>query len=259
LSEKQNINPKDRIGLIGKNKFGSLMEIVEYRSALDIWVKFIENGNLIHTEYKAFRKGEIKNPYDKSVYGVGYLGEGGYKGSINKKRAPQYMTWLSMMSRCYSEVYHKRHSTYIGCTVCEDWHNFQNFAAWYDKNYYEIDGQKMCLDKDILQKGNKEYSPNTCIFVPSKINNLFLKHNLNRGEFPLGVTFTKHENKYIAKCRNSEGKTIRIGGYDTPEKAIFAYKTTKEEIIKQIAVNYKEKIPSELYNVMIGYNVDIND
>lgn len=30
------------------------------------------------------------------------------------------------------------------------------------------------LDKDILLKGNKVYSPETCAFVPAKINSLLI-------------------------------------------------------------------------------------
>ena len=44
---------------------------------------------------------------------------------------------------------------YLDVTVCEEWHNFQNFAKWFYENYYEISGEKMRLDKDILIKGNK--------------------------------------------------------------------------------------------------------
>lgn len=80
-----------------------------------------------------------------------------------------------MLNRCCSGKLHKRESTYINCKVCDEWLNFQNFSEWFKNNYYEVEGQRMELDKDILNKGNKIYSPNTCIFVPHNINNLFTK------------------------------------------------------------------------------------
>ena len=47
--------------------------------------------------------------------------------------------------------------------------------------------KKMCLDKDILIKGNKIYSQDTCIFVPKAINSLFTNRKRFRGEYPIGV------------------------------------------------------------------------
>lgn len=80
-----------------------------------------------------------------------------------------------MLERCYSARYQERKPTYKGCSVCDEWLNYQNFAKWYDDNYYEIKGEIMCLDKDILVKGNKIYSPENCVFVPNYINVLFAR------------------------------------------------------------------------------------
>ena len=82
--------------------------------------------------------------------------------------------------------------------MTDEWLNFQNFAEWYEKNYYEIPGEIMCLDKDILIKRNKTYSPETCVFVSNRINNLFVKNDYNRGEYPIGVNLYKRTNKYRA-------------------------------------------------------------
>ena len=87
-----------------------------------------------------------------------------------------------MLRRCYDEKLHKKYPTYIDCKVCEEWLNFQNFAKWYYNNYYEIENEKICLDKDILHKGNKIYSPDNCVFVPNNINVLFVKSDKSRGD-----------------------------------------------------------------------------
>jgi hypothetical protein len=117
----------------------------------------------------------------------------------------------------------------------------------------------MCLDKDILIKGNKVYSPETCIFIPSEINTLFVKNDVNRGEFPIGVTFNKENNNYLSHCNNGHRKIIHLGTFNNIEDAFKVYKEYKEKIIKQIAEEYKSKIPEKIYNAMINYDVEITD
>jgi hypothetical protein len=58
----------------------------------------------------------------------------------------------------------------------------------------------MCLDKDILHKGNKIYSPEYCIFVTQDINKLFIKCNKSRGKHPIGVGYDKKLKKYYSGC-----------------------------------------------------------
>jgi hypothetical protein len=249
---------ENRIGQVRKNKFGSLMEVVEYNDCKDIWVKFLDNGNKVHTLWKHFLSGSVKSVHDKTVHGVGYIGEGIYKPSLNGKKIIQYKIWADMIRRCYNDNYHKNQPTYKDCSVSDEWHNFQNFAAWYDKNYYEIEDQRICLDKDILVKGNKVYSPDTCVFVPQVINNLFVKKDASRGSLPIGVSFDNKIKKYISHC-NYQGKTVHLGCYDTVNDAFLAYKEAKEELIKQTANEYKNKIPDNLFVAMLKYEVHIND
>lgn len=258
-----NIN---RIGEKGFNTFGSEMVIIEYRNARDIDVYFPQYDWISeHSEYVEFKRGSIKCPYEKRTYGIGCLGEGEYKTKENGKHTRVYDTWHDMLKRCYDEKNRsKRTLTYIGCTVCEEWLNFQNFAEWYEENYYEAEGERMHLDKDILVKGNKIYSPNTCVFVPQNINLLFIKSNKNRGKHPIGVSYHKRINRFEAGCSIydiylGKYKSIYLGVYKTPEKAFEAYKLFKENHIKKVADYYFEKIPNNLYNAMYKYEVEITD
>ena len=81
-------------------------------------------------------------------------------------------------------------------TVCKEWMSYENFKNWFDNNYYEIDGEIMCLDKDILFKNNTIYSPKTCVFTPKRINNLFTKRQNDRGDYYIGVTYHKKTGKF---------------------------------------------------------------
>ncbi|UGO47839.1 HNH endonuclease [Bacillus phage vB_BanS_Skywalker] len=249
----------NRLGETNYNRYGSKMTIVEYNNASDIVVEF-DNGYKINTQYRAFIKGVVKNVYDKSVYGVGFIGEGHYTvmDKNGNKTSKQYNAWSSMLERCYHDELKKRHPSYIDCTSVEEWHNFQKFSKWYDENYYEIEGQKMHLDKDILNKKNKIYSPKTCVFVPQRINSLFTKREQSRNIF-IGVHYNKGNSKYQAKCSDVDGKQRHIGYYDTPQKAFFAYKSYKEAVIKEVANNYIDRIPEKLYSALMKYEVEIDD
>ena len=249
---------KNRIGEINYNNFGSKMEIVKYNKNNDIDIYFEEyNWIAKHRQYTSFKNGTVRCPYEKTILNIGCIGEGKYKVWENGKHTKYYDIWHDMIKRCYSDKYHKRETSYIDVNVCEEWHNFQNFAEWCEENYYEVEGERIHLDKDILNHGNKIYSPSTCIFVPQRINALFIKSKKIRGDLPIGVSLNK--NTIRVHCSDINNKPIDLGSYDTPEEAFLVYKQYKEKIIKQVADEYKPYIPKELYEAMYRYEVEIND
>ena len=248
----------DRTGEKGVNSFGSKMIITKYNNALDIDVYLPEYDYTInHVTYNNFKRGNIKCPYEPRYYGIGYLGEVKYKMSENGKKTKCYNTWHNMLERCYNPKYQEKYPTYKDCEVYESWHNFQTFAEWYNDNYYQIHGEVMCLDKDILIKGNKIYSPETCVFVPEKINLLFIKSDNSRGNDPIG-THQLPSGNYEVRCNNGE-ESDYLGRFDNIYEAFYAYKVHKEKIIKQVADEYKEYIPQKLYHALYNYQVEITD
>ena len=253
----------DRTGEENINNFGSKMIIKEYREYSDIDVYFPEyNWTFKHAIYQTFKKGTIKCPYEPRTYGVGYLGEGKYKTRENGKKTDEYIIWCGILRRCYDPKLHERESTYKNCTVEGYLLNFQHVGEWIDKNYYEIPGEQMCLDKDILCKGNKVYSRETCIFVPERINNLFTKRDNSRGDCPIGVTPRESDN-YQVFCSNGYRKSVYLGSYSTEEEAFRVYKNYKEKVIKEVIDSYEGKIPEPFYSrlreAMYNYKVEIDD
>lgn len=251
----------DRIGEFNYNNNGNKMEIVECISSNNIKVMF-ENGYIKNTSYKDFKNGSVKSPYDRTVYGVGYLGEGERYTSLNGKPSVVYKSWNHMLERCYDDKYKQKYPTYNDSCVDDYWHNFYNFILWHKCNYYKVENERMCLDKDILTKGNKIYSEKNCIYVPNNINVLFTKSNSLRGELPIGVTYHKKSNKYRSQCNiftNGKYKRKHIGLYENVEDAFNSYKHIKEKVIKDVAEYYKTQIPKKLYNAMYNYEVEITD
>ena len=232
----------DRIGEERVNKFGSKMVITGYRNARDVDVYFSKyDWTFKHTQYSNFKKGEIKCPYEPRIYGIGYFGEGKYKAFKNGKKTDEYYIWYNMLQRCYDSESQEKNLAYKDCKVENYLLNFQHMAEWIEENYYEVHGEQMCLDKDILHKGNKVYSRETCIFVPQKINSLFIKNDNSRGKNPIGVSDLPSGN-YRAMCSDGYGKQIHLGVYTSKEKAFQVYKQYKERIIKETINSYEGKM-----------------
>lgn len=177
----------------------------------------------------------------------------GFKGSIESDfHSVAYQRWKDMMYRCYSG----RYEDYEGCTVCEEWHNFSNFEIWYNSH---LQGNvPVDLDKDILYKGNKMYSPETCCLVPHSVNTLFLRCNRSRGEYPIGVHYDKSKKKFRANV-NIDGKQQKSKGFDTVEEAFQEYKNSKEKLIKEMAEKYKDVVMNCVYEAMMNWKVEIMD
>jgi len=244
-----------RVGESSINNYGQHSTIVKYNSCKDV-ILLVDGTHHKRTQYKSFKDGTFKTPYSKSVYGVGFLGEGNHIAHLNGRDTRVYSIWNKMIKRCYSSKLHDKEPSYIGCRVCKEWMCFQTFANWYENNYYEINGEKSQIDKDILVKGNRIYSPDTCVFVNHHINSLFTRSNGKRGEFPIGVI--KVGKRFQSKVLRKKKQTY-LGTYDTLEEAFNAYKIGKENEIKRVADLYKHSIPKNLYDAMYEYRVSIDD
>ena len=181
----------------------------------------------------------------KPVFGVGINDIDYYT-----RGTPVYLTWKSMLARCYSEYTRKGNPAYEGCSVCEEWKYLSKFKEWFDQNH--IDGYQ--LDKDILFPGNKVYSPETCCFVPQEINKLFKGHARTKG---VAVGVKKQYNKFVSEFR-ADGKRYRMS-FDTLEDARDFY--NKHRLMHLFDVSercYKEKKLSRIIcNAIINYGLEV--
>ncbi|XZH99762.1 hypothetical protein ACSXEK_16280 (plasmid) [Clostridium perfringens] len=261
MREESKVNSK--IGEIRLMKCGEECEIVEHASHKDMVVKFLKTGELVKCRYEHFKRGLIKSHFTPTVFGVGVTGLENARDN-NRNIIKSYEVWQHILERCYNKKCQEKRPSYKDCVVCEEWLYYPKFKQWYEKNYYEIEGQRMELDKDILNKGNKVYSPDTCVFVPKSINSLFTRCNRSRGNLPIGVHWHKQKKKYQAKysifdITIGRSKVKHLGYHNTPEETFQSYKKAKEDNIKQVADHYKDKIPKKLYKAMYSYEVHIDD
>lgn len=248
----------DRVGEKYITNEGYEVEIIEYFRCNNCTIIFNKKKNkLFNKHYKHIKNGHIKNPFHPSVLGVGYLGEGLYTVLKNRVVCEKYIKWCSVLQRCYNEKTLENRPTYKDTIVCEEWHNFQNFAEWFEEDWKEWMDDKWELDKDILIKGNKIYSPETCCFVPVEINLVLTSSKAKRGELPIGVHKSK-SGRYKSQIK-SNGIVRYLGTFDTPEEAFQAYKTAKEQYIKEVADKWRGKITEQVYNTLINYKVEITD
>lgn len=242
-----------------KNNFGTWATVIEYKGSKRIKVRF-EDKYQYEGIYMGgdLRRGSFRNPYDPNIYGIGFYGVGSEITHTKGKNNPLLSVWMLMLKRCYYNDNQLSIRTYIGCTVVDEWHNFQNFAAWA-RQQIGFDLETRNLDKDILVKGNRVYGPDTCCFVPSRVNMLLVSATKSRGDCPVGVSFQEERNKYRVFCSDENSKTKFLGRFESADVAFLAYKTYKESVIKKVADQYKEAIDPRVYMSLINYTVDFDD
>lgn len=258
-------NNRPRLNEERLNNQGCLMRIVEYNAYDDIVVEFQDtNRAKVHSSYQAFCNGEVKNPYYPAVYGVGMVGN---KCPIreDEKQTKEYCAWKHMLARCFDKRYKEKHSTYQDVACCDEWLLYENFYAWLHEqsNFNKWQNGKLwAIDKDILVKGNKVYSPDTCCLVPMNVNGLFAKKIRVCNNLPIGVYLTNKQH-YQSYCHNPFTKKQEcLGTYQTMEDAFYSgYKPYKESLIKQVAqIEYDAgNISKQCYDAMLNYQVEITD
>lgn len=258
LGNKYKEIKQNRVGETNYNKQGSLMKIIEYNTNKKIIVEFQDKYHArVNTRYAFFIDGSVRNPYDKSVYGFGIVGN---KYSSHTK---EYQAWHNILTRCFDNIYKEKYPTYQNAVCCEEWALYENFYEWlHEQENFDkwLNNNGWNIDKDIIIKGNKVYSPETCCLVPNNINKLLTKNDAKRGHLPIGVTID--DGQYCASCNNPfTKKTKFLGYYSSSKYAFLAYKKYKENWIKEIAKEEYSKgnITEKCFNALINYEVEIDD
>ena len=241
-------------GKLFQTKQSGNLEVLEYVSATEVIVRFVETGYTTKCMLANILSGKIKDRLKPSVYGVGVVGE---KYPLeNGKQSKEYNVWVRMLDRCYSTANNTR-KTYEGCEVTSSFRYFPFFKDWCH-NQVGFGEKGFALDKDILVKGNKVYSPETCCFVPQEINNLLTNKKMGSKSIRSGVSFNKERGKYIVRFSKGS-KTKHIGYFVTELEAFLAYKEAKEQQIKVVANRWKDQIDPRVYDALMNWEVDISD
>lgn len=245
---------KDKVlvGQIRNTNEGGSFTVLEVISAKEIYI--VHNDEHRHkakVSADQARNGDIRNPFYPTLYGVGFMGVGKHKSKIVGKAVQHYSTWTGAISRCYCPTSLKKRPSYFGCSVSKDWFCYQNFAEWYTT--HESFGLGYELDKDLLVKGNKIYSAETCTMIPRDINLAIRTDRVKVSNLPIGVLKTK-SGSYTAGTR-IKGKDSHIGTFKTPEEASAAYVIAKEAYVKELALEWKDKIELKAFEALMSWTV----
>lgn len=199
---------------------------------------------------------KIKVKDEALFFGVGFK-TGKYKSYDGNAQRKQYTLWLNMLKRCYSKSSLSARPTYHGCSLSENFRNYDFFYEWCmdQKGFGENDFQ---LDKDLIKKGNKVYSEDYCVFIPREVNTALITRKSLRGDLPIGVSYHNRDKRFSSKIK-VKGNEVVLGYFKDQFEAFKAYKSAKEQYLTDLANSFKGLIDPRAYAALVNYEVDIND
>nr|DAG70217.1 MAG TPA: hypothetical protein [Caudoviricetes sp.] len=260
----------ERMNMVGSyitNRYGTKAKIISLDKENNTYNLALDNGYSFSK--KCFdidnNKNNFKTPYCKTFSGVGYVGE-----KYSPKDYPEfYSKWYGLLDRVYGrQDINKYYASYKGCTICNRWLNFSNFVDDMLNMWYECDDD-LNIDKDIKIKGNKIYSPETCLLVPAKINKTFIGilgcDKQGEDKHYKGIHWDNNKKRWVVKpIGRSKGcdESKRTGvhkEFKTQEEAWKYYREIKNEHIYKTINEYKDVLPKEVYDILISYEVEVED
>lgn len=224
--------------ILPTRKWGEV-RILEYLGAKDVTVEFLNTGTVRTTRSELIRKGIVDDPMHPSVFGVGFMGDGPYGSRTHRK---EYQTWKGVLERCYCPKLKSVRPTYVGVTCNPQWHNFQEFAEWCQwQKGFGLKGWE--LDKDLIsmQTGSRQYSPETCVFVPQELNAFLTKFSTKCTELPLGVTRDKTGKDKFRAYLTYHGKDYSFRA-NTVEECYNWYLEKNSECTSDIIARFSSQI-----------------
>lgn len=229
-----------RIGHNCTTKQGYDIVVVNYEGYEKVTVNFVGTDIHVVTRWKRVEERAVENPYHRSFYGVGFIGQGEYSSSENSKSTKAVVAWADMLKRCYNENFLVEYPTYVGCKVEESWHNFQNFAAWHSINY--VAGWQ--LDKDLLSEGDKIYSEKTCCYLPQQLN-------LAIASLAMDNSGVSCDPRNKVPTYNARYKTKSLGTFKTEEEARDVYNIHCLQKFEELVTSYKDLVKPEILEKLL--------
>lgn len=183
-------------------------------------------------------------------------------GGYRSPSLPEYRQWVSMMQRCeVGGLRQLRNPTYVGCTHAPEWQSYDVYIEWARQQIGFLNrdekGNIWQLDKDILFKGNKLYSPETCVFVPSVLNSFGILRGRDRGAHCIGARL-RPNGKFESRV-NLNGRATYLGCYATEIDAFNAYSQAKEHEARLLADKYYSIVDDRVINALRNYTISYND
>lgn len=231
---------KSKVGKQIETTSYGIATVLEYIDDTKVLIRFENTGYEGWFRATNLSLGRAYDPLAK-ITGEGFLGVGDYS---RKKNPKAYHHWHQMLTRCGIEE--EKFKNYFDKEITNDWLCFQNFASWAESQV-GFSCEKWQLDKDILVKGNKVYSPETCCFVPHRINSLIIKSN------PQGSWSDKHKRWYFS-YREEDSTKVRKG-FESQEEGYTWYARNKQTIVKRVAEIYKKDLDSRVYDALQSWTV----
>lgn len=161
-------------------------------------------------------------------------------------KCPYYSRWFDMLKRCYNQKDLEKRPKYKDVEVCDEWMYFSNFKSWMKQQ----DWEGKALDKDLRVRGSKVYSPETCMFVPCNVNNLFLDCNKETASL-LGTSWCKTKNKFVVRCNGYKKNSNHVGVYDSELEGHLAWIKAKILVIEKVSVTLDQDLVKVLQSIKI--------
>lgn len=216
------------------NKWGAY-EVVEELADMRLLIKFERTGFVKNIHRTHVSSGEIKDPMQPSVYGVGYLGDD------EPKDGKIVQLWGGMFERVFVR------NGYEDCRISKRWHCYRRFEedVMQMENFNSPDFQ---FDKDLIVLGNRVYGRKYCSFVPQEINKVLLPGRALTTGLPWGVKRGR-PGKFIARIKK-ENVEHHLGVYDDPQEAHEVFLAAKVKYVRWMAKKYKEVIDPRVYKTL---------
>lgn len=236
-----------------------VVTVVGYEGHKKVLIRF-QDDTEIYCRAGDLLNGEVWNPMQPSSYNGSFFGQGPYMyyKEGTRKKSKEYGYWTGIFYRCFNEKALARKPSYRDVSVCQEWHNFQEFAEWcqWQVGFENEDWQ---LDKDLIGKKSKLYGPENCCFVPREINMALVLQERSRGQLPIGVTAAGNKgSKYRAQWCDGTGQKYSPVLSD-PMQCFYIYKENKENYMKSLAKKWSGQIDERAEYSLQTYVVSLDD